>query len=69
VELMTMALGPNALLVAVRVDLRDGLDSDDVERVAGELDEQLREAVPEVREVFIDPTARHEAGRPQPAAG
>jgi cation diffusion facilitator family transporter len=69
VELMTMALGPNALLVAVRLDLRDGLDSDGVERVARELDEHLREAVPEVREVFVDPTARHETGRPQPAAG
>lgn len=58
IELLTMALGPNALLVAVRVDLSDGLDSDGAERLASELDRELREAVPEIREVFIDPTAR-----------
>jgi cation diffusion facilitator family transporter len=59
-ELRTMALGPNALLVAVRVDLSDGLDSEGVERLATELDRELREAVPEVEEVFIDPTSRGE---------
>jgi cation diffusion facilitator family transporter len=61
VELRTMALGPNALLVAARLDLADGLDSDQVEHLAAELEEKLREAVPEVAEVFIDPTARNEA--------
>jgi cation diffusion facilitator family transporter len=58
VELLTMAIGPNALLVAARLDLSDGLDSDQIERLAGQIDEELREAVPEVREVFLDPTAR-----------
>jgi divalent metal cation (Fe/Co/Zn/Cd) transporter len=60
-ELRTMALGPNALLVAVRLDLADGLDSGQVETLAKELESQLREVVPEVEEVFIDPTARSEA--------
>lgn len=60
-ELRTMALGPNALLVAARLDLADGLDSDRVEALAAELERDLREAVPEVAEVFIDPTSRHEA--------
>ena len=57
-ELMTMALGPNALLVAARLDISDGLDSDQIEQLATALDERLREAVPEVREVFLDPTPR-----------
>src|SRR3954447_19359380 len=60
-EMRTMALGPNALLVAVRLDLADGLDSDRVEARAAELEAQLREAVPEVQEVFIDPTTRDES--------
>jgi hypothetical protein len=64
-----MALGPNALLVAVRLDLSDGLDSDAVEELATRLDSDLREAVPEVQEVFIDPTARTEGLKaPLPAA-
>jgi cation diffusion facilitator family transporter len=59
-ELLTMAIGPNALLVAVRLDLSDDLHADDVERLAMEIERDLRDAVPEVREVFLDPTARDE---------
>jgi cation diffusion facilitator family transporter len=59
-ELLTMALGPESLLVAARVDLAEGLDSDDVERLASEVDRELREAVPAVSHVFIDPTHRRE---------
>jgi cation diffusion facilitator family transporter len=62
IDLMTMAIGPNALLVAVRLDLTDGLDSDQVEQLATDLDREMREAVPEVREVFIDPTSREDVG-------
>jgi cation diffusion facilitator family transporter len=60
VQLLTMAMGPDSLLVAVRVDLADGLSSDDVEHLAEELDFDMREAVPAVRHVFIDPTRRGE---------
>jgi cation diffusion facilitator family transporter len=56
IELLTMALGPNSLLVAARIDVAPDLDSDAVEALASELDEQLREAVPEVGQVFLDPT-------------
>jgi cation diffusion facilitator family transporter len=55
-ELLTMVLGPNALLVAARVELTDGLDSDAVERVAEALDAEIRRAVPDVTEVFLDAT-------------
>lgn len=70
VELLTMAVGPGELLVAARVDLSDGLESDQIERLATELDERFREAVPDVREVFIDPTPRRgsaERDAPAPA--
>lgn len=59
-----MALGPNALLVAARVDLRDGLDSVRVERAATEIDHALREAVPDVTEVFLDATPPRDRGQP-----
>ena len=55
-ELLTMILGPKALLVAARVDLEDGIDSNQVERLASEIDERLQEVVPDVTEVFLDPT-------------
>lgn len=60
IELMTMAMGPDSLLVAARLDLADGMDSDDVERLAAELEREIREAVPAARHVFIDPTHRRE---------
>jgi cation diffusion facilitator family transporter len=60
VDLLTMALGPSTLLVAARLDLADGLDSGDIERVSRQIDEQMREAVPAVRYVFLDPTHRDE---------
>ena len=55
-ELLTMALGPNALLVAARVDLDDRMDAGRVERAHTEIDEALREAIPDVTEVFLDAT-------------
>jgi cation diffusion facilitator family transporter len=55
-ELLTMALGPNALLVAARVDFEDGADAAGVERAATEIDRALRDAVPDVTEVFLDAT-------------
>ena len=61
VELLTMALGPSTLLVAARLDLADDQDSDHIEQVAREIDEELRRAVPAVRYVFLDPTSRDEA--------
>jgi cation diffusion facilitator family transporter len=59
-ELLTMVLGPNAMLVAARVDLRDDIDAGHVEKVSTEIDNRLREVVPDVTEVFLDATP----GRP-----
>jgi cation diffusion facilitator family transporter len=55
-ELLTLVLGPQALLVAARVDLRNDLDGDEVEHLSNEIDERLRDAVPDVKEVFLDAT-------------
>jgi hypothetical protein len=51
-----MVLGPNALLVAARIDLAGRQSADEVERAMSELAESLREVVPDVTEVFLDPT-------------
>jgi cation diffusion facilitator family transporter len=55
-ELLTMVLGPNSLLVAARVDFAAGLRDEEVERASEEIDQQMREAVPDVTEVFLDAT-------------
>jgi cation diffusion facilitator family transporter len=56
VELLTMVLGPNSLLVAARVDFADGLEDEQVERASEEIDRRMREVVPDVTEVFLDAT-------------
>lgn len=58
VELLTMYTGPRSLLVAARIDLADGLEARRVEELANELDGRLRKAVPDVEQVFLDPTPR-----------
>lgn len=58
VELLTMYTGPRSPLVAARIDLADGLEARRVEELADELDGRLREAVPDVEQVLLDPTPR-----------
>ena len=55
-ELLTMALSPDRLLVAARVDLADGLSADEIERASSEIDRELRERIPTVWQVFLDAT-------------
>jgi cation diffusion facilitator family transporter len=55
-EFLTLILGPNALLVAARIDLAHGLDAERVERLSDEIDVRLHEVVDDVTEVFVDAT-------------
>jgi cation diffusion facilitator family transporter len=57
-QLLTMALAPDRLLVAARVDLAEGMDSEHVEEISSDIDLALRKRVPAVAEVFIDATDR-----------
>lgn len=71
VELLTMALAPERLLVAARVDLADGLSAAEVEKASSEMDRELHEHVPGVWQVFLDATHRSEQGdadAPEPEA-
>jgi cation diffusion facilitator family transporter len=56
-EILSMVLGPNSLMVAARVDFAAGLGEGEVERASGEIDRRLREAVPDITEVFLDATS------------
>lgn len=67
VELLTMQLGPAEVLVAVRLDLADGLDSDGVEGVSARIDTELRRRHPDITQVFLDATraTQHDRDRSQ----
>ncbi len=55
-ELMTMRLSPDEVLVAARVDLADHLSPEEIELASDEIDDRVRERFPEVRHLFLDPT-------------
>jgi len=61
-ELLTMYLGPDHLIVAARIDLNDELSADRAEQLADDIDRRLSEKLPQTPHVFIDPT--HTKARP-----
>jgi cation diffusion facilitator family transporter len=65
--LFTMVLAPDKLLVAAHIDVADDVTGDEVERMTGELDEELRREVGTVWQVFLDPTPRERAPAPHGA--
>jgi cation diffusion facilitator family transporter len=65
-ELLTMHMGPDNLIVAARVALNDELGADEAEDLADAIDRRLSEKLPLQLNVFIDPTQTRKA--PPPAA-
>jgi hypothetical protein len=57
-ELLTMHLGPDQLIVAPRVALSDEISANRTEDLADDIDKRLAETLPVVPTVFIDPTQR-----------
>jgi cation diffusion facilitator family transporter len=66
-ELLTMYMGPDSLIVAARVALNDELRADDTEDLADEVDHKLSEKLPLRLNVFIDPTQTRQAPPPATA--
>ncbi|WP_371667736.1 cation transporter [Streptomyces sp. NBC_00289] len=67
--LLTMKVGLDSTLVAARVDLVPGLDSEQVEEVAVRIKRSIASLVPEAGEIFLDVTDRAAAReRESPAA-
>lgn len=66
-DLLTMHLGPDHLIVAARVALDDEISADRTEDLADEIDRRLSEKLPVTPHVFIDPTQTASAGRAERA--
>jgi cation diffusion facilitator family transporter len=56
IELLTMHLGPDHLIIAARVAFADDISADQAEDVADRIDRNLAEQLPVVPHVFLDPT-------------
>jgi len=55
-DLRTMHVGPDHLIVAARVAFSDGISADRAEDVADDIDRRLADRIPQVAHVFLDPT-------------
>ncbi len=58
VDLVTLTVGTEQVLVCARLDFDDALGAADVERACARLDEELHDAHSEVYEVFLEPVPR-----------
>jgi len=56
VELLTMRMSPEDVLVAARVDVTDDISGGALEHFSDDVETRLRERFPEIRHVFLDPT-------------
>jgi cation diffusion facilitator family transporter len=64
VDLRTMHLGPEHLIVAARVAFSDEISADRAEDVADDIDRRLSDRLPLVPHIFLDPTQIPSASRP-----
>ena len=54
-QILTMHLGPEFVVLAMKVAFRPGSSLEEVERVTDEIERQVREGVPEMKKIFIEP--------------
>ena len=54
INLQTMHLGPEDILVALEVNLADELSTDEIEAVVDRIEASIRERVPEARRIFVE---------------
>jgi len=65
VDLRTMHLGPEHLIVAARVGFSDDISADRAGDVADDIDRRLSDRLPLVPHVFLDPTQIPSGSRPE----
>lgn len=54
VDLRTLHMGPNSVLVALDVEFEDGLDTDGMEQAIQDVEYQVREALPAADKIYVE---------------
>jgi divalent metal cation (Fe/Co/Zn/Cd) transporter len=68
VELLTMHLGPDHLIIGARLAFSGDITADDAEMLADRIGSRLAERLPVIPHVFLDPTRRPALGQPADGA-
>jgi len=57
-EVLTMHMGPEFILVNLSVDLKDNLETGQMEKAIAEIDRTIKSEIPEAKRVFVEAEAR-----------
>jgi cation diffusion facilitator family transporter len=58
VDLLTMTIGTDRILLCARLDFDDALDAATLERTCAAIDIEMRERFPDLQDIFIEPVPR-----------
>lgn len=58
VDLLTMTIGTDQILLCARLDFDDDLDAASLERACAAIDAEMRERFPDLQEIFVEPVPR-----------
>ena len=58
VDLLTMMIGTDQILLCARLDFDDALDAASLERACADIDADLRNRFPDLQEIFVEPVPR-----------
>jgi cation diffusion facilitator family transporter len=67
-QLLSLHLGPDSVLLALKVRFTPDLGLPELERAIDDLEERIRSALPEMKKIFVEPDSRYDAGL-DPALG
>jgi divalent metal cation (Fe/Co/Zn/Cd) transporter len=68
-QVLSLQLGPEAALLALKVRFEGGFQLADVERVIDELEARVRAAYPAMKRIFVEPDGDYDATRDPDYAG
>ena len=58
VDLLTMMIGTDQILLCARLDFDDALDAASLERACADIDAEMRERFPDLQDIFVEPVPR-----------
>jgi cation diffusion facilitator family transporter len=68
-QVLSLQLGPEAALLALKVRFQGGFQLADVERVIDDLEQRIRAAYPAMKRIFVEPDGDYDAARDPDYAG
>jgi cation diffusion facilitator family transporter len=62
-QLLSMHLGPEAVILALKVRLEPGMPLEEVERVIDDIEIRVRRELPEMSKIFVEPDSDYDAAQ------